>query len=328
MGRLLRPMCTAKTFLIEETMLIYVGKHLLIFLIALAGHVAIFSNAPDANLSAVIQETDAVVSDDGKGLKLTAHWAPFTDSKYHFGTRWDTVRNLKPAQKVKSYSKNELAVFMPSDKTKFGEIWKVEIEKIIPILKQFHSGATQRLHHGGPQGAYGAIVAENDTHRRIRIRAHAQFDLKDGKYVPSQFAGDLVVNRSTGQIVALKLGVPPRRNNVDLNWETGKTRVIKGPDGKPVLGKDGKPLTYRGFSADIGYCKKLELTGGDWKLVDGMKWDRQLKSREVDKNFQKKFYRFAQIDWLPWEEAVAKSKKTGKPLHVVALFGALDDESC
>ena len=306
-------------------MSINIRKACLTFFAVLTVHIAQVWNAPESHLLAVPQEKPTA---DAKKLKLTAHWAPFTDSKYNFGKRWETLKQLKPAQKVKSYSQNELAVFLPPSKLKFGEYWKVKIDDVIPILKQFHSGATKRLHHGGPQGAYGVIVAENDKFRRIRSRVHAQFNLKDGKYVPSQFAGDFVVERSTGKIVAFKLGMPPRRNNVDLNWETGKMVEVKGPDGKPLIGKDGKPVKYRGVIADIGYCERLELIGGNWKQVNEFQWDQKLKPEDVDKNFRKKFYRFAQIDWLPWEQAVAQSKKSGKPLHVVALFGALDDESC
>lgn len=270
----------------------------------------------------------ALAAQESGGLELTAHWARFTDSKYNFGEKWETLKSLQPVQQRKQYSDTELSVLLPPDDAGIGDVWKIDVRQIIPILRQLHAGATHRLHHGGPEGAWGCVVAENESYRRIRSRIHAEFRLKDGFYVPSQFAGDLVVDRQSGQIIAFRLAVPPRRNNVDLNWETGKEVTVGDKDGNPRLDQDGQPMKMPMNIADIGYCERLELVGGDWDSANTIQWDEQLDPRVVDKNFQLKFYCFAQIDWLPWEEAVAKSVSSGKPLHVVALFGSLDDESC
>lgn len=267
------------------------------------------------------KEETAAVED---GLTLTAHWAPFKDSEYQFGERWETVGNLKPEVPSKTYSARELSVLLPPKDVHFGEYWTPDVVTVIPFLKQLHSGATHRLHHGGPQGAIACIDAENETYQRVRVRAHAEFDLPDGKYTPSQFAGELLIERATQKVLAFRLAVPPRRNNVDLNWER------KTPEGEVYSDADGNiiPMPSTQTIADIGYCERLELTGGDWAMHDALKWDRQLAFEQVQQRFRTNFYKFAKIRWLDWETAVAESIQTGRPLHVVALFGILDDESC
>ena len=49
---------------------------------------------------------------------------------------------------------------------------------------------------------------------------------------------------------------------------------------------------------------------------------------EVNASFARRLYRFAAIDWVPFDQAVAAATRTGKPLHVIAINGTLDDESC
>ena len=42
----------------------------------------------------------------------------------------------------------------------------------------------------------------------------------------------------------------------------------------------------------------------------------------------RRFYAFAAVPWLPFDRAVQRARRLGRPLHAVVLFGALDDESC
>lgn len=293
---------------------------------------AVDDQKPESAISgrATAQHDDArdvkVKSDD---LDVTAHWAPFTESLYKFGERWETLMALTPADPAKTWRQQQLAVFLPPTDIKFGDVWPVDVENVLPFLHQLHEGATAKPNHGGgAPGAFAAVTAENDDWLRVRCRVHAYFKLKDGFYTPSQFAGDFIIRRDSSKIVAFRLGIPARRNNVDLNWETGEVVTVRGPDGKPMNGPDGKPMQVKSAIADIGYCSRLELVGGDWEATKSIGWDRQWSYRESDLAFQKRFYHFAKINWLPFEEAVAEAKAAKKPLHVVALFGVLDDESC
>ena len=132
-----------------------------------------------------------------------------------------------------------------------------------------------------------------------------------------------MIDKLSRKVVAFRIQVPARRNNVDLNWKR------EPAEGEVWADKNGNRIPAKtSIIADIGYCAQLGLVGGDWKLLSKIKWDEQLGFEIVDQKFRKQFYKFAEINWLPFEEAVAESQKSGKPLHVVALFGVLDDESC
>jgi hypothetical protein len=39
-------------------------------------------------------------------------------------------------------------------------------------------------------------------------------------------------------------------------------------------------------------------------------------------------YRFKNVEWVEFEDALPLARKAAKPLHVVAVDGTLDDESC
>ena len=61
----------------------------------------------------------------------------------------------------------------------------------------------------------------------------------------------------------------------------------------------------------------MELRAGERRSVD-----------EARKRVARGFYPFARIDWLTLEEGLAESRASDRPLHVILLFGSLEDESC
>jgi hypothetical protein len=113
----------------------------------------------------------------------------------------------------------------------------------------------------------------------------------------------MVVDRRSGEVVAFEWKVPEQSANVDVNVADGG-----------------------GILADIGRTPEMELAGGTFPAfaTDA----RQISEYEVDDALARAFYPFAEIEWLGLEEARAESRETGKPLHVIALFGSLLDESC
>jgi len=60
------------------------------------------------------------------------------------------------------------------------------------------------------------------------------------------------------------------------------------------------------------------------RSVDAARLDTAI----VQQRLAERFYPFAAIDWLELPAALAASRATGKPMHVVLLFGSLLDESC
>jgi hypothetical protein len=112
----------------------------------------------------------------------------------------------------------------------------------------------------------------------------------------------MVIDRRTSEVVGFELAVPQQRANVDVN-------VREGDDS----------------SADIGRTR-MELTGGHFPEIGANA--PQVSVRDAERTLERQFYPFAAIDWLDLPAARAQSVATGKPLHVVALFGSLTDESC
>lgn len=113
----------------------------------------------------------------------------------------------------------------------------------------------------------------------------------------------MVLDRKRAAVVAFELAVPPQSANVDVNIAVGE-----------------------GISADIGRVPRMSLTGGSFPTYAANA--AQLPERAAQDLLARKFYPFAELEWLDLAAARAASLATGKPLHVVALFGSLMDESC
>ncbi len=80
--------------------------------------------------------------------------------------------------------------------------------------------------------------------------------------------------------------------------------------------------------AGSGYCPRIELAGGYSAVTDGVKWTASLGSEQVEHKLALRFYPAWQINWVPWEEALAKARRLKKPLHIVSANGPFKDEAC
>jgi hypothetical protein len=253
------------------------------------------------------------------GLEVTAYWEPFAESRGKFAETWDELRTLQPAHATKTYAAEDFRAFLAREQTAVGEVWELDGERLLPFLKQFHAGATLQLHHGfvAAPGAFACLRARDDRYDEVVFRLHAEFLLSDGKsfYTPAQFAGRVLFDRAAKRVSYFRCHLPPRNTNVDVN------RFQPPKDGKDT---GGPPM----LMADIGYAPRMELVGGDEPLANGFRGKEAIEPKAAEQKLARRFYKFSEIHWLPWDEAVAESVRTGKPLHVVALFGALDDESC
>lgn len=240
-------------------------------------------------------------------IELNAFWEPLTDAVYQFDQK-PLIRDLVVAEKQKSWRSSDFQVFMPKQPVAIGDSWTVDPNLVLPFLKQFHPGANADLHHGAVSapGGWACLSALDNRFAEIRFRVHAEFVLDgDGSfpnsswYTPAQFQGKITVDCNSNSVVGFQMGVPDQSANVDLNLPTG---------------------------ADIGRVPRMELIGGTFPEFDGK--NRGITDDEVCSLLAKKFYQFAEVNWLSLPEARRQSLQTGKPLHVIALFGSLDDESC
>ena len=72
----------------------------------------------------------------------------------------------------------------------------------------------------------------------------------------------------------------------------------------------------------------MELLAIDEIDQDEIAWDAAITMEAARRALKLKFYKFAKIDWLPLDEAVAQAKATNRPIHAILVWGCLDDESC
>ena len=265
---------------------------------------------------------------------LMAEWGPIASSHHGFhleqGSGLAEVLNPGPRFVRATYTWDDIAPLLPADDVEVGAVWKVDVEAVVAFVKQLHPSATSHLHHhntladsdmaygtlgdrsidlaghaapDAPLGAHATLLAR-EPEIDILVRAHVEFQLRDRTvfYTPSQFEGRLVVDPSAQTVRAFHLSVPDRDSNVDIN-----------------VNDEGEEYGR----VDIGHVRRLGLrtaTGPpaiDDVILDGARL-----------RLRREFYRFASIDWLSLDEAVERARGGGRPLHVVILLGALDDESC
>ena len=125
--------------------------------------------------------------------------------------------------------------------------------------------------------------------------------MEEARFIPSQFAGQLVINLKERTVRSFSLALPPRNSNVDIN----------------------------AFDcADMVFVPRMELLATDVDDRSEIAWDISITEEEARKALELKFYKFAEIEWRPIEEAVELAKAAHRPIHAILVWGALDDESC
>ena len=253
-------------------------------------------------------------------LQVHAHWDSIADSTYnlHKNSPENTeLFDLSPHEPIREYKGDAFSAFLPSSTVAVGDVWELNLDSVIPFLSQFHPGATGKLRHG-QKGAFACLRALSPDYADITFRIHAEFTLvtrpKPGskpdadedhvqraRFIPSQYAGRLRINLKTGTICDFSLSLPPRNSNVDIN-----------------------DFGY----ADMVFVPRMELLATPAQTLDDIKWKDVITPEAARKALELKFYKFAEINWLPLEAAVTESEATQRPLHAVLTWGPLDDESC
>jgi hypothetical protein len=257
---------------------------------------------------------------DSTRLEVRAYWGAITDSEFHFHRQWAELRELRPAQESVTYSGTDFRALLPRAPVAPGDMWELDGEALLRFLRQLHSGARLQLHlnNGDSRGGgYGSLRAYDERWVEILFRIHTEFALKEGVFTPGQFAGRLVLERMGGKVVFFRLYVPPSPVNVDIGWK--RSVEVK---------RDGKRHRETHWAADAGSVSRLELVGGDTDVLRSLEGMPGKSIAEVNAAFARRFYRFKAINWVDFDQAVAAARRTGKPLHIIALNGTLDDESC
>ena len=252
-------------------------------------------------------------------LQVHAHWEPIADSTFRMHKALPEHVELfdsSPNRPIKEYRADAFKAFLPSSTVTVGDVWELDANSVVSFLRQFHPGATADLGYG-EEGAFACLRAYSSDYAEIAFRLHAEFTLKstayqewqeenderesEARFIPSQFSGKILVNLKSGTVRAFSLALPARNTNVDLN-------------------------AYGG--ADMVYVPRMELLAVDETDQDDIAWDTAITTEEAYRALERKFYKFAEIDWLPVDEATAQAKATNRPIHAILVWGCLDDESC
>ena len=253
-----------------------------------------------------------------------------------------------PANARASYTWSDIVPLLPRAGTEPGSVWAVEVEPLLVFLRQLHPSATGELHvyvyqvplaqlpptvtllqsRGGdfdvaqlraqgvesvkvvnpqaPMGCFATLLRADST-LDVLLRVHAEFELAPDRvlFTPAQFEARLVVDPTAKRVVSFSLSVPDRDTNVDIN-------VMDENRGGDRTGR-----------ADIGYVPRLAL---ETRAAPPELPATKLAAARA--RLARSFYPFASIEWKPLSEAWERARATKRPLHVVQLFGTLDDESC
>jgi hypothetical protein len=248
-------------------------------------------------------------------MQMLAYSKPISESSDNFHLRWDELGKFEPAELSRNYTGRDFAAFLPSAPVRVGETWSIAKDALLVFLRQFHPGARLlQLDNGDSQAAYACLRAVSDRWAEIAFRIHAEFVLKEGFLTPSQFAGEIVFDRHAATVAFARIYVPYARVNFDTVWEV----IIEN---EPGIKQN------MGFT-DAGCLPRLELTGGDPNATATVNWSSAVTADDAKQLLAAQFYAFKNIKWVPFDSALMLAHQSGKPLHIVAVGGTFDDESC
>ncbi len=241
--------------------------------------------------------------------------APIEYSSYNFHVEWDTLANLRVAEPEKQYPASIFCDFLPKETVSVGTPWEIEHAGALELLKQLHPSPSLGMraelpyHKNESQGLWACLRAYNDEFADIVFRIHAQFDLKDGWFTPSQFTGHLVIDRIKRSVAFFQMDISKGNPiNFDAKWKIDPNE--------------------EGHITDSGFCPQMELRAGIEDVVQNIEFTESITQEEVEHQLTLCFYKSQHINWISLEEALEMAPKEQKPIHAISIDGPLLDESC
>ena len=228
--------------------------------------------------------------------------APIEYTQYNFHVEWDALANLQVAEPKKEYPTSVFQSFLPTESVSVGDCWQIEEFGVIELLRQLNPEPNLDMHidSDDSSGLWACLRAYSDRFTDIAFRIHAEFKLDGGWFTPSQFKGNLIIDRIEDKIAFFKMYVPEGTVNFDLNWD----------------------------SADAGFCSQMELTTGTQDVVQNTEFAASITQEEAERTLILCFYKSEEINWVSPFDAVEMAYEQGKLIHVISIDGPLADESC
>jgi hypothetical protein len=263
-------------------------------------------------------------------LETTAEWTPVGKGRDQLHRdlnprlyAWFT--ELRPARPRQTYTQRDFSAFLPQTVGEVGQLWALDADKMVGILKQFHPRPSMQLvaagRRAGPNGAFAILRGVSPTYLDIAFRIHAEFYLTPDDwpadrplirawYTPAYFSGTLLVNKQTGTVDHFRLELPTDKAlNVHL------TVIASG------IGDTRQ-------ARDVVRVEHMELTSGDRRWAENVSWTKSLTAAEAESQLAKVFYKFLDIDWVPFDQVKKLARDRGRPIFAVVSWGAFEDQSC
>ena len=259
-------------------------------------------------------------------LQVRAVWEPIADSALglpnYSPENAALFNNLSPAHPTQEYEADAFTTFFPNEDVAVGDLWELDVNEVIPFLRQFHPGATAEMHinPGGwytdpdnhrrvvsgmeSDGGFACLRALSSGYVEIVFRVHAEFLLDkeaSAYFTPAQFTGRLVLNRNSGTIREFWLYLPSRNTNVDINAFN---------------------------AADMVFVPRMELIGQNADDQGDIVWETVITAEDAKAMLATAFYKSAEIKRYPIEEVIGQAQAKDRPIHVLMTWGVFDDESC
>ena len=246
--------------------------------------------------------------DDNAAVSLKGFIAPIEYTQRNYHVDWDELANLRVAEPEKQYPASVFQAFLPPESVSVGDCWQIEEKGALTLLRQLSPNPQLELEVGGVDsyGLWACLRAYNDAFAEILFRIHAEFVLKKGWFAPSQFAGQIVIDRLKKKVVSFKMHVPEATLNFDARWKI----------------RDGL------CGADIGFCPQMELCTGAQDVLQDAKFTEAIPQAEALHTLMLCFYKSARINWVSLEEALELAPALQKPIHAISSGGPLADEAC
>ena len=248
--------------------------------------------------------------DDDAEICVEGFIAPIEHTLSNFHVEWEALANLRVAAPEKQHQVSIFQAFLPDEPVSVGECWQIEASGVLTLLRQLHTALNLNMDNdsGDSMGLWACLRAYNDKFADIAFRVHADFKLEDGWVTPSQFAGNLIIDRPEGKIAFFEMFVPAGTVNLDIGWQ------------------EDKEASYS--ITDAGFCSQMRLRAGARAVVQHIEFSTSITQEAVERVLAGRFYKSEQINWVSAYQAVERAAAEVKLIHVISIDGPLADESC
>lgn len=236
--------------------------------------------------------------------------APIEHTLSNFHVEWEALANLCVAEPEKQYPASVFQSFLPMKPISVGECWQIKESGTLALFRQLHTALNLNMDDdsGDSSGLWACLRAYNDRFADIAFRIHAEFKLEDGWLMPSQFAGNLIIDRLERKIAFFEMSVPAGTVNLDIGW------------------KEDEEASYS--ITDAGFCSQMQLRAGARNVAQNIELSTAITQEAAERVLAGRFYKSEQINWVSPYQAVERAASEVKLIHVISIDGPLADESC